>query len=81
MAKYVIHNLTEALPLSHPHFLREKGVLKYIPVSRYKFSQMIKNGEFPAPKKIGPMIAVWPSYQVQDYLESHGCSTEVRKHV
>jgi len=79
MAQYEIHNLTEALPLSHPHFLREKSVLKYIPVSRYKFRQMIQKGEFPKPKKLGAMLAVWPSYQVLEYLEKHGCSTEVRQ--
>jgi prophage regulatory protein len=39
--------------------LRLPAVLKIIPVSRSKFYQEIKKGNFPAPQKIGTRISVW----------------------
>lgn len=74
MARVVISKVNGPLPLSQPHFLREKGVLQYIAVSRFKLAQMIKTGEFPAPRKLGQRLAVWPAAQVKEYLERNGCA-------
>jgi len=76
MAKVLVSKVNGPLPLTQPHFVREKGVLKYIPVSRFKLAQMVKNGEFPVPRKLGPRLAVWPSYQIKEYLERNGCTVE-----
>lgn len=78
MAKVTVSTVVGPLPLTEPHFLRERGVLKYIPISRSKLAQLIKDGEFPAPRKLGQRLAVWSSTQVLDYLKVHGCTVEVQ---
>lgn len=39
--------------------IRLPAVLQIIPVSRSKFYQEIKKGNYPGPQKIGKRIAVW----------------------
>lgn len=62
-----------ALPLSEPHFLREKRVLQYIPVSRAELWNRVKAGTFPRPTKLSPRVAVWKSTDILRVLREYGC--------
>lgn len=40
-------------------FLRDKQVLKYLPISRSSWWQGVRDGRFPQPVKLGPRTTVW----------------------
>lgn len=45
-------------------------VLKLFPVSRTTFYTMLKNGTFPAGKKIAPRIVLWSKEEVDLFISS-----------
>jgi len=51
-----IHELQE---LPHTSLLRVKQVLKFIPVSRSKWWQGVKDGRFPQPVKLSERVTCW----------------------
>ena len=51
-------------------FVRLSVVLALIPVSKTQLWRMIKNGDFPQPKKLGPRIPVWDVNDIRDYIET-----------
>ena len=59
----------EILPLEVPHLLRERGVRRFIPVSRQGLRDMVARGEFPKPVRMGPKMTVWHSSPVLAVLE------------
>lgn len=68
--------MKEQLPLSVPHLMRERTVRLYIPVSREGLRCMVRRGEIPAPKKLGPKVAVWNSRDILAVIEKMGLEQE-----
>jgi len=64
--------MEKQMPLSEPHFLREKMVRKYIPVSREGLRCMVLRGDVPAPMKLGPKVIVWRSRDILAVIERMG---------
>lgn len=68
----VVNKKSAPLPLSVPHFLRERQVLQYYPVSRGELWNRVKNGSFPQPVKLSPKVAAWRSIDILQVLQQHG---------
>lgn len=64
--------MEKQLPLAEPHFLREKMVRKYIPVSKEGLRNMVRRGDIPAPRRIGPKVVVWDSRDILAFIENAG---------
>lgn len=69
----VLEKSVVALPLSTPHFLRERQVLLYFPVSRAELWNRVRDGRFPKPLKLSPKVAVWKSHDILQFLQDTGC--------
>ena len=50
--------------------LREKQVLKLIPISKSWLWRCVKVGKFPKPVKLGPKITVWRKADIQAILDN-----------
>ena len=50
--------------------LREKDVLKIIPVSKACWWRGVKSGRFPKPVKLGPKTTVWKSSDIQRIIDN-----------
>ena len=53
---------------SESQFYGLGDILKLFPVSRSTFYTMLKNGEFPAGKKIAPRIVLWSKAEVDLFI-------------
>ena len=51
-------------------FIRLPTVLTVFPVSKTTLWEMIKNGTFPKPVKLGPRISAWPVEAIRNFLET-----------
>lgn len=60
------------VPITIPHLMRQKEVLKYVGVSRQTLWKWQKNGCFPKAKRLGPKLGVWPSQVILKFLKSKG---------
>lgn len=67
---------TTPLPLTTPHFLREKQVLQHFPVSRSELWNRVRDGRFPAPVKLSARVSAWRSGDVMRVLAEYGCTGE-----
>ena len=55
---------------NHERLIRLPEVLRdYIPVSRMRFLQGVKSGEFPAPVKLGTKINVWRESELIETID------------
>lgn len=64
--------MAKRMPLSEPHFLRERQVREYIPVCREALRCMVERGDIPAPRKLGPKVIVWCSTDILAFIEKAG---------
>jgi prophage regulatory protein len=49
-------------------FVREKTILKYLPVNRATLWRWVAAGTFPQPQKIGENVTVWNARAVREHL-------------
>lgn len=49
-------------------FMRIGDVLLVVPFSKTALYTRVKDGTFPAPKKIGARVVIWSRSEVQDWL-------------
>lgn len=64
----ILNVIDGPLPLDVLHYMRERAVLSYIPVSRPQLRLMVQRGDFPKPRKLGPKTVVWRSTDLLDYM-------------
>jgi prophage regulatory protein len=51
-------------------FLREKHVLKLLPVAHSTLWDWVRNGDFPAPIKLSEKVTVWSEADIDAWLEA-----------
>lgn len=51
-------------------FYSIQQVLELVPISKSSLYLMVKNGEFPAQKKLGKRAAVWSKEEVHNWIQS-----------
>ena len=49
-------------------FIRMREVLRIIPVSRSTIWRWVRDGQFPAPIKIGPRSTVWEFEKIMEWV-------------
>jgi len=62
--------------------LRQKQVLKLIPISSASWWRGINDGKYPKPVKLGPKTTCWKAADIQaliDGLEAEGAAPEAQK--
>ncbi len=59
--------------------LRLSEVLKRIPISKTTFLRYIKDGKFPAPKKIGVRVTAWLASDIQRLIDDLSTETKGNK--
>jgi prophage regulatory protein len=62
---------TETPTIPATGFLRQKQVLKFIPISKSNLWLMVREGRFPRPIKLGPRTTVWKAEELREYIEGH----------
>jgi prophage regulatory protein len=62
---------TETPTIPATGFLRQKQVLKFIPISKSNLWLMVREGRFPRPTKLGPRTTVWKAEELREYIEGH----------
>ncbi len=60
---------TETPTIPATGFLRQKQVLKFIPISKSNLWLMVREGRFPRPTKLGPRTTVWKAEELREYIE------------
>ncbi len=50
--------------------LREKQVLKLVPVAHSTLWEWVDQGTFPKPVKLSPRVTVWKKSEVQAWIET-----------
>jgi len=58
-------------------FLRLPDVLARIPISRSRWYDGVKKGEFPAPVKISANISAWRSEDIEALIDRLGAAPDV----
>ena len=51
-------------------FLREKHILKLLPVAHSTLWDWVRDGDFPAPIKLSEKVTVWSKAQIDAWLEA-----------
>ena len=51
-------------------FLREKHILKQIPVAHSTLWDWVRDGDFPAPIKLSEKVTVWSKTEIDSWLEA-----------
>jgi prophage regulatory protein len=54
--------------------LPEPVVLKYIAYGRTKLWQMVRSGEFPPPRRVGPNRRAWLASEIQEWIKTRPVS-------
>jgi len=54
--------------------LPESVVRKYVPYGRTQLWEMVRSGEFPPPRRVGPNRRAWLASEVQDWIKSRPVS-------
>jgi hypothetical protein len=49
-----------------------KGLPGIIPMSKSTLLRLVRNGQFPAPVKLSPMISAWRVEDIREWLNSLG---------
>jgi predicted DNA-binding transcriptional regulator AlpA len=63
--------VTEIPTIPETGFLRQKQVLKFIPISKSNLWLMVREGRFPRPIKLGPRTTVWKAEELQEFIKKH----------
>ncbi len=53
---------------SHPRYIREKDLLRVIPISKSTLWRKVSSGGFPKPIKLSAKITVWKTEDVEDWF-------------
>ena len=56
--------------VSAPRLIRLPEVLSRVGVGKTTLYRLVEQGEFPAPRKLGPQIAVWSDHEVSEWVAS-----------
>lgn len=51
-------------------FLREKHILKLLPVAHSTLWEWVRGGNFPPPKKLSENVSVWSEAEIDAWLEA-----------
>ena len=60
-------------------FLREKQVLKLIPIAPSTWWQGVKDGRYPKPVKLSPKVTVWRTDDIRALIDGLGAGQEAKK--
>ena len=53
---------------TQPRYLREKDLLKVIPISKSTLWRKVASGRFPKPIKLSEKITVWKTDEIEDWF-------------
>ena len=62
----------ELSPLPAEGFVRVPQVLQMFPIGKTKLWEMVKDGTFPKPSKLGPKTTVWDIAELRAFKEFLG---------
>lgn len=66
------HNTGSAELLALPRLMRLAQVLEQIPISKSAWWQGVKDGKYPAPRKLGPRTTVWLGRDIETLIAALG---------
>jgi predicted DNA-binding transcriptional regulator AlpA len=64
------------LTLPETGFLRLSQVLRLVPICKTRWYAGVKNGEYPAPVKLGPRTSAYRAEAIRDLIERLGASEQ-----
>ena len=54
--------------------LTESVVRKYVPYGRTQLWEMVRSGDFPPPRRVGPNRRAWLASEIQEWIETRPIS-------